>query len=406
MNMITRGIRRLFGGNATSVDQGQQRSEPDLYTQGAAATVTEDTALQLSAVWGCTRLISEVFASLPLSMRERNGDTSKKINSHPLLAVLTRSPNSRQTPVEFYETMQLNLSLHGNAYARIERNTRGNVIALWPLPAQQVQTDLLDDGSVIHYWYHGNDVTALADKSVLHLRLFGNGLVGLSPLAYARNSLGLATAIDNHAAKFFVNGGKPSGVLYTDAALDKSQRQKARENFSDIVTEKEESKRLLVLPMGFKYQAIEMNPADMQMLESKRFQVKDICRFFGNVPPVLIGETQDSTTLGSSIEQILIGWYRLGLNPYATRWEQALAKKLLTPAERQRIEFHVDFDALTRGDSKTEMEYLKGMVGGPIMTPNEARARKNLPAVADGDTLNPAPTVGKKASEQEDKKNA
>jgi len=404
MNILTRGIRRLFGGNATSVERGDQRSDPDIYTQSAAATVTEDTALQLSAVWGCTRLISEVFASLPLSMRVT--ETGETVKSHALLSVLTKSPNSRQTPVEFYETMQLNLSMHGNAYARIERNNRGDVIALWPLSAQQVQTVLLDDGSVIHYWYHGVDVTALADKTILHIRLFGNGLVGLSPLAYARNSLGLATAIDNHAAKYFINGGKPSGVLYTDNNLNAEQRKKARENFSEIVTQKEESNRLLVLPMGFKYQAIEMNPADLQMLESKRFQIGDICRFFGNVPPVLIGETSGSTTLGSSIEHILIGWYRLGLNPYATRWEQALAKKLFTPVERQKIEFHIDFSALTRGDSKTEMEYLKGMVGGPIMTPNEARLRKNLPALPDGDTLNPAPTIGKKASDNEDKKNA
>lgn len=401
MNMFLRGWRFLFGGNATGVATGDQSGEPQTYTQSAAAQVNEDTALQLSAVWGCVRLISEVFASLPISMREI-GEAQPVITSHPLVPVLTRSPNSRQTPVEFYETMQLNLCMHGNAYARIERNSRGNVIALWPLPAQQMKTHLLGDGSVIHYWYHGNDVTALADANVLHIRLFGNGLVGLSPLGYARNAVGISTATDNHSAKPFINGGKPSGVLYTDTALNKDQRNKARESFDEIVTQTEESKRLLVLPQGFKYQQVELSPADMQILESKRWQVKDICRFFGNVPPVLIGELQDSTALGSSIEQILIGWYRLGLNPYATRWEQALAKKLMTPAERLRMEFHIDFDALTRGDSKTEMEYLKGMVGGPIMTPNEARKRKNLPPVPDGDTLNPAPTIGKKASEKED----
>ncbi len=406
MNIFVRGFRRLFGGNATHVEKGEQQSEPDIYTQGAAAQVSEDTALQLSAMWACTRLISEVFAGLPLTMKEKNSGSGEKLSNHPTLLVLNDSPNSRQTPVEFRETMQLNLNMHGNAYARIEYNRRGDLIALWPLPAQQMQTQLLDDGSVVHNFYHGSDVTVYADSSILHIRLFGNGIVGLSPLAYARNTIGLATAVENHSSKFFVHGGKPSGVLYTDAALNETQRKKARETFSEVVTQKEESKRLLVLPLGFKYQATEVNPADMQILESKHFSLRDICRFFGNVPPVLIGETQDSTTLGSSIEQILIGWYRLGLNPYATRWEQALAKKLLKPAERRRYEYHVDFDALTRGDSKTEMEYLKGMVGGPIMTPNEARTRKNLPPVPGGDKLNPSPTEGKKASDNEVTDNA
>lgn len=392
----------IFGGNATATDQGEQRSDPDSYTAASAAPVNEDTAMQVSAVWACARLLAEVFASLPLTMHtsDAKGVRAKVLNN-TLLTVLTESPNSRMTPVEFYEAMQLNLVLHGNAYARIERNSRGDVIALWPLAAQYVQTVLNQDGTVVHNWYHGTDVTVFSDNSILHVRLFGNGLVGLSPLAYARNAVGLATASDNYASKYFVNGGKPSGVLYTDADLTTQQRAQARKNFSEVVSEKEESKRLLVLPLGFKYQAIQMTPGDMQMLETRRFQIRDICRFFGNVPPVLIGETQDSTTLGSSIEQILIGWYRLGLNPYASRWEQALKKKLIPAAKRATTHFHIDFAALTRGDSKTEMEYLKGMVGGPIMTPNEARKRVNLPPTDDGDKLNPAPTVGKTANTKE-----
>ncbi|WP_438863774.1 phage portal protein [Neptunicella sp.] len=399
---IFRGIRTWFGGNATGVEVGDQSGEPDLYNTASAALVTENTALQVSAVWACARLLSEVFASLPLRMYKINNGQREKITSHRLLTILTRTPNSRMTQVEFTETMQLNLVLHGNAYARIERNTAQQVVALWPLPAQHVQTELLKNGSVVHNWYHGSDVTVLSDKNVLHIRLFGNGLVGLSPLAYARNSVGLASAADTYASKYFVNGGKPSGVLYTDATLTREQRNLTRENFKEIAEEKEESKRLLVLPSGFKYQQIQMSPSDMQMLETRHFQLKDICRFFGNVPPVLIGETQDTTTLGSSIEQILIGWYRLGLNPYASRWEQAIQKKLFTPAERVNHQFDYDFSALTRGDSKTQMEYIKGMVGGPIMTPDEGREVLNLPEMPDGSgkKLNPAPSVGRNDSKE------
>lgn len=384
-------FRSLFGGAATQVEKGSQAGEPDGYGNSSASPVSEDSAMQLSAVWACSKLLAEVFASLPMFMYERDEGVGAKIKNE-LMYVLTVSPNARMTAVEFYETMQLNLALKGNCYARIERNGVGNVIALWPLPAQSVEPVLLADGQVIYYYYQGTDVVAIADKNMLHVRLFGNGLVGLSPLAYGRNAIGLAQSADDYASKQFISGGRPSGVLHTDADLTKDQRKTARDTFKEIVEEREESKRLLVLPLGFKYQQVQLSPGDLQLHGTRQWQIKDICRFMGNIPPVLIGENSDTTALGSSIEHILIAWYRLGLNPYATRWEQALAKKLLSPADRRKYAFHVDFDALTRGDSKTQMELLRGAVGGPVMTPNEARAIKNLPPVEGGDRLNPAPT--------------
>lgn len=404
MQILSRLFRGLFGGQATTVQPGYQDNYPDRYNQSSAVNVTEDTALQVSAVWACSRLLSEVFASLPLVLHEINNG-EKTVIENRITHVLTLSPNSRMTPVEFFETMQLNLVLHGNAYARIERDARGNLIALWPLPAQHTVPELLDDGSVVYHWYHGRDVRVFSDDSILHVRLFGNGLIGLSPLAYARNSIGLAAASDDYAAKYYVNGGKPTGVLYTDAELNDSQRKKVIERYKDIVEEREESRRLLLLPAGFKYQQTQISPEDMQMLQTRRASIKDICRFFGNVPPILICDTEDGTTLGSSIEQILIGWYRLGLNPYASRWEQALAKKLLKPAERLKYRFHIDFSALTRGDSKTQMEYLSGMVRGQIFQPNEARAVVGLPPVPEGARLNPAPTEARRQEDSSDKPN-
>jgi HK97 family phage portal protein len=404
MNLFSR-FSQMFGGSATKLEKGSQAGEPSNYGTSSASAVTEDTAMQLSVVWACSKLLAEVFASLPIFMYDRDKGVGEKIKSD-LMYVLTVSPNSRMTAVEFYETMQLNLALRGNCYARIARNSRGDVTALWPLPAQNVEPVLLKDGTVVYYYYQGADVTAIADKNMLHVRLFGNGLVGLSPLAYARNTIGLAQSADDYAAKQFVRGGRPSGVLHTDADLTKDQRRTARDTFREIVEEKEESKRLLVLPLGFKYQQVQLSPGDLQLHETRGWQVKDICRFMGNIPPILIGETADSTTLGSSIEHILIAWYRLGLNPYASRWEQSLAKKLLSPSDRMRYAFHIDFDALTRGDSKTQMELLRGLVGGPVMTPNEGRAIRNLPPIEGGDRLNPAPTEARKDTSTKEKDNA
>lgn len=390
------GLRRLFSGRATSIQEGQQDGTPDTYNSSAAAFVNEDTALQVSSFWAGVRLLTETFACLPVSVYERA--TGKKVGVGGLwglVDILTRRPNSRQTALEFYETMQLNLVVHGNCFARIVRTASGRIVALWPLAAQNTVPVLGKDGRVVYHHFHGTDVTVYADENILHVKLFGNGLVGLSPLSYARNSIGLASAADQYASKYFVNGGKPSGVLYTDAALTKEQRASARESFTEIVEERDESRRLLVLPLSFKYQQVQMSPADMQMLETRRYQLEDIARFLG-VPSILINDNEKTSTWGSGIEQILIGWYRLNFKPYPVRWEQALERKLLTASEKLKYKIRFDFDSLLQGDSKTHMESLKGMVGGPIMTPNEGREKVNLPPVEGGDRLNPAPTESRK----------
>lgn len=403
MNRFQTFMTGLWGliGRGTLQAPGSQSSDPETYNDQPAAIVNEDTALQVSVVWACARLLSEVFACLPVGIYERNSPGQVSTSLGNLNTVLSLSPNSRMTPVEFYETMQLNLVLHGNAYARIQRNGSGQVVALWPLPARHTTPVLGNDGSITYHWYHDNDVTVLADQNVLHVRLFGNGLVGMSPLAYARNAIGLASAADGYASKYFTHGGKPSGILYTDQDLNASQRKSARENFSDVVEQKEESKRLLVLPLGFKYQQVQISPADMQLLDTRRHSALELCRFMGNIPGPLVGVMHESTVWGSGIEQMFLAWYRTGLNPYASRWEQAIEKKLMTPVERSRSRVEFSFDGLLRGDSKTQAEVIKSLVGGPVETPNEGRGRLNLPPVEGGDKLNPSPTHSKVDSQLE-----
>lgn len=399
------GIKRLFGlgGSATDSPVGRQTGTPETYNTGTASMVSEDTALQVSTVWACARLLAEVFASLPVDVYQRNAAGALRADLGNLNYLLQISPNRLQTKVEFFENMQLNLCLHGNAYARLQRNNSGQVVALWPLPAQHVTPVLQPGGDLVYHWFHGNDVTVIADQNVLHVKLFGNGLVGLSPLAYARNTVGLALAGDEYASKYFTHGGRPSGVLYTDQALDAAQRRQARENFAEVVEEKEESNRLLVLPLGFRYQQVQIGPADMQLLESRKHSATELCRYFGNVPAPLVGVMHESTVWGSGIEQMFLAWYRTGLNPYASRWEQAIERKLMTPAQRRQYKIEFDFDHILRGDSKTLAEVLKSLTGGPLMTPNEGRAKLQLPPLADADKLNPAPSVGQKAGEQSQK---
>ena len=393
-------IRRWLVGGATAVPDGQQSGEPDGYAESSAVSVTETTALQVSEVWGASRLLSETFACLPVDVFTRKEKGVVAGDARQLREVLTLSPNALQTPVEFFETMQLNLVLHGNAYARIQRNAFG-VVALWPLPAQSVIPVMLGDGSVVFEQHTSSGVVVYAAKDIFHVKLFGNGLVGLSPLGFARNTLGLAQATDRYQSKVFKHGGRPSGVLMVSGQLTSAQRQEVRKKFLEMVTEKEFEQRLVVLPGGDKFEQTQLSPADLELLEQRKFTTSQILRFMGNIPGPLVGHMSESTVWGSGIEQMFLAWYRTGLNPYATRWEQAIEKHLMTPVQRLSWKIEFDFDALLRSDSKTQAEVIKSLVGGPVWTPDEGRAAMGKPPVEGGNTLYPAATHSKEDTKKE-----
>ncbi|AQQ67480.1 phage portal protein [Microbulbifer agarilyticus] len=372
--------------SATSQQEGQQSAAPASRNIEAPKSVTEDTALQISAVWSCVRLLTETLASMPLHLYDVSGDERVEDSRHTLSRLLKRRPNARMSKVVWFETMQLNLVLHGNCYAVIDRNSRGDVISLWPLPAQQVDVETLADGSVVYHYYQGSDVSVFAEENILHVRLFGNGIVGLSPLEYGRNSIALATASEEFSTKFFKNGGKPGGTLTIDKILKPDQREQVRKNFAALTEGSENAHKLMVLEAGMKYDQVQLNPNDMQMLETRRFQLKDISRFFG-VPSILINDQEGTTTWGTGVEQIMLGFYQLTMRPYLTRWEEALREQLFRGVERNRYSLEFAFEGLLRADSKGRAEYQSQMVNNGLMTRNEARKKENLPPLPGGDVL-------------------
>lgn len=378
-------LRSWFGGNATRQRIGEQVKVPDKYTQ-SAKQITEDSALQISAVWACTRLIAETIGSLPLNVFQMTDTGREKADDLMLVRVLTQQPNARMTSQEWRETMALNLVLHGNAYAVIDRNARGQVISLWPLPAEQVRIEVDEFGTPVYYYEHDKGISVYADASIMHVKLFGNGLIGLSPLAYARNTIGLAGAAEDYSHRFYINGGKPSGVLTMDKVLTKEQRSTIRANFADMFEGAENSHRMMLLEAGAQYQQIQMNPDDLQMIQTRRFQLEDIARFFG-VPSFLINDTEKTTTWGSGIEQMMIGFYQLNLRPYLSRFEQSMMKKLLTPQQRARYTIEFNFEGLLRADSQGRANYYSTMVNNGLMTRNEVRKRENLPQREGADDL-------------------
>lgn len=375
-----------FGGASTQKQTGDQRSDPSTKAVGTGRTVTDEASLQVSAVWACVRLLSETVASLPLNIYEDTKDGRKQAYRLPLYRLLHDKPNRYMTSVTFRETMMLNLCLHGNAYAELERNARGDIIGLNPLPARQVKTTLLKDGSIVYVYTQDRDVAVIAKQNMLHIKLFGNGLIGLSPLSHAATAIGMALNAEEFGANFYRNGGRPGGVLTLDKILNPEQRTQIREHFKDLNEGNSNAHRLMILEGGMKYDQVQINPADMQMLETRRFQTEEIARFFG-VPGFLINDTTKTTTWGSGIDQMMTGFYKLNLRPYLTRWEQELKHALLSVAEQQKYSIEFNFEGLLRADSAGRAEFYSKAVGGPVMTINEARKKENLPPVMGGDEL-------------------
>lgn len=364
---------------------GIQTGMPMSYNTPSASPVTMDTALQLSVVWACVRLIAESVASLPLRLYSIGQDGQKnRIYEHPIISLFNTKVNKWQTRQEFFETLTLQLALLGNAYALKHYNNRGGLISLTPLMTEQVEVSMLEDGTLTYQYYDGVNIRVFSAERILHIKLMGNGVIGLSPLSYARNCIGLAQAAENRTTAIYSNGAKPSGVLMVDQLLKPEQREQIRANFAGMSAGNDD--RLYVLEANMRYQQISMSPQDIELLESRRFQIEDIARFFG-VPSVLINDASATTAWGSGIYQLMQGFYKLGLRPYLERYESAMMNSLFPPEDRTKYELEFDFSALLQADAAERYAMYKEAIQGGLLTPNEAREFEGLSPKDGGDDL-------------------
>lgn len=386
---MIRSIISFFNGSGTRRDKGTQSLTPSSGRM-TTKTVNDDTALQISSVFACIRRTAETMASLPIQFfsvkRNKNGSMISKtiVTDHPLYRLLRWQPNRYQTRSEFFEVLYYQLSFRGNAYSLIERDSSGEIISLLPLMTSQVETVLNTDGSITHKYSASGKIYEYSSKNIWHLKLFGNGIVGLSPLDQARNSLGISLGAEESINRLSNSGFKQGGVLSIDKILTPDQRKKLKENFNDITSGKEEALR--VLEAGMKFTPTSMLPKDVQLLESRKFQLEDICRFF-DVPPVLIHDMSSSTVWGSGITEIVRGWYKLGLSPYRERMKDSIQTQLLDIAERETVEPDFDIDELLRGGEKERYEGYQVAIRSGVMTPNECRDQEGLPPDPAGDKL-------------------
>lgn len=374
----------LLGFGGLQRIQGDQYPTPTAYGTNAAKPVTWDTAMQVSACWACVRLLSETVACLPVVVYRTDGERRTVDRSHPLHVLFSGKPNRHQTRVEFLESLMLNLVTWGNAYAVIRRDVAGDIISLTPIMSSQVVPKLLADGSIVYEYHRDDGIAVYSEGSIWHIKLFGNGVVGLSPLGYARNSLGIAQASEDRVTSTFRNGAKPSGILMVDAALTPTQRSEIRTNFQNLAENNTDS--LIVLEKHMKYEQVSMTPQDIELLSSRRFQLEDIARFFG-VPSVLINDTAGSTAWGSGIEQLVQGFYKLNLRPYLERIEASAVANLLPVEERGLVEVEFDFDGLLRMDANSRFNGYQAAIQTAQITPNEARAAEGRGPLPGGDQL-------------------
>jgi len=382
MNIFS-GMWNWFSGNANSQHKGSQTTQPSSTVHTESPLIGVDGALQVSTVWACVNLLVETVSSLPLMVYQTDAQGNRTIMEDRLYTVLHDSPNRRQTCQEFWEQMLLNFFLRGNASARIVRDGAGDVVSLWPLSADQVEVVKADDGSIIYKYYINTETVIFLESDILHIKGPGNGIVGMSRLDYMRSSVGLAISAQNHTTSIYRKNARRPGILMSSEVLNPEQRVALKNNFGDIVSGSE--KELYILEAQFKFDALGMSPADIQLLETRQFAVQDLARWFG-VPSVLINDTGETTALGSSVSQIIDGFHRLTLRPQLERIEQALMKRVLSSRQRAKgaiIEFNLD--ALLRASLKDRMDiYAKGVQNG-IYNRNEPRKRENLPPFEGGD---------------------
>lgn len=387
------GIKSLFGfGQARDkpTDKAADAGYSFLFGRTTSGKpVNETTAMQTTAVYACVRILSEAVASLPVHVyRYREDGGKEKVIDHPLYQVLHDEPNPEMTSFVFRETLMSHLLIWGNAYAQIIRDGAGRVLSLYPLLPNKVDVQR-DEKGEIYYVYarsseenpnfkeYGNII--LKKEDVLHIPGLGfDGLIGYSPIAMAKNAVGMTLACEEYGASFFANGANPGGVLEHPGVL--KDPAKVRESWNAVYRGSNNAHKIAVLEEGMKYQQIGIPPEEAQFLETRKFQINEIARLY-RIPPHMIGDLEKSSF--SNIEQQSLEFVKYTLDPWVIRWEQSLQKALLLPGEKGKYFIKLNVDGLLRGDYASRMQgYSIGRQNGWYST-NDIREMEDLNPLSD-----------------------
>lgn len=349
----------------------------------AGKRIGYDGALQLSAVWACVRLISETIATLPIGFYLRKPDGSRKMaTTHALYSILHSQPNANMAAITFWEAVVASMLLWGNTYVEIKR-MGDRVVALNFLMPERMKVTKGENGLLVYeYVDYGiaGRVRKISRDDMMHIPAFSvDGLCGLSPVAYGAQVLSTATVTDEASAKMFSKGMRASGFLKSKELLKQSQRDQLRESIERF-TGNANPGGTMVLEADMDYKPLSMNPDDAQLLESRAWNVEELCRWF-RVPPFMVGHAEKSTSWGTGIEQQMIGFITFVLRPWCVRIEQAINRSLLTAAEKGRYFAEFALEGLLRGDSAARAAFYAVMIEKGVLTRDEVRALENWPAM-------------------------
>lgn len=350
-------------------------------TSGKA--VNERTAMQTSAVYACVRILSESIAGLPLHVYRYTSDGGKeRTTMHPLYRMLHDEPNREMTSFVFRETLMAHLLLWGNAYAQIIRDGRGYPVALYPMLPDRMSVDRDSKGELVYTYQSDKGQVKLRKESVLHIPGLGfDGLIGYSPIAMAKNAVGLALATEDYGAAFFANGANPGGVLEHPGVIKPEQADRLRESWATQFGGANAHK-VAVLEEGLKFHQMSIPPEQAQFLETRKFQINEIARIF-RVPPHMVGDLEKSSF--SNIEQQSLEFVKYTLDPWVVRWEQSLQQSLILPSEKSAVFIRFNLDGLMRGDYQSRMQgYSVGIQNG-FYSVNDVRGLEDLNLLPDSE---------------------
>ena len=364
----------IFSGLFKSRDKPKDSYDSPSYSYffgrtHAGKRVTDRTALQHIVVYACVRVLSEAIAQLPLHLYKYNEKGKERVPQHPLYFLLHDQPNPEMTSFVFRETLMSHLLIYGNAYAQIIRNGRGDVIGLYPLMPDKMKVDRDEKNRLIYIYSRYDeanpnlkeqgDILLYADE-VLHIPGLGyDGLVGYSPVALAKNAIGISIACEDYGASFFGNNANPSGVLEHPGVI--KNPDKLRDAWHKAYGGRNAHK-VAVLEEGVKFTPISIPNNEAQFLETRKFQIEEIARMY-RVPLHMIGDLDHATF--SNVEHLSLDFVKYSLDPWIVRWEQSLQKALLSDSEKGKYFIKFNVDGLLRGDYASRMQgYSIGIQNG------------------------------------------
>lgn len=351
-------------------------------------TVDEFKAMQTTAVYACVRILAEAVASLPIHVYERTETGKEKKLDHPLYFLLHDEPNPEMSSFIFRETMMSHLLIWGNAYVQIIRDKGGRVISLYPLLPDKMSVHR-DDSGKLYYKYQrqteenpnfkDKGTVLLKQEDILHVLGLGfDGLIGYSPIAMAKNAIGMTLATENYGASFFKNGANPGGVLEHPGILKDPKR--VRDSWNAVYNGVTNAHKVAVLEEGMKYTQVGIPPEEAQFLQTRKFQINEIARLY-RIPPHMVGDLEKSSF--SNIEQQSLEFVKYTLDPWVVRLEQAFKRSLFLPEEKKRYLIKFNVDGLLRGDYQSRMNgYAIARQNGWLST-NDIRELEDLNLLSD-----------------------